>query len=42
MAFDLKSISRNNAALAPRVMLYGVEGVGKALWRHTHQSPSSS
>ena len=30
MAFDLKSISRNNAALAPRVMLYGVEGVGKS------------
>jgi len=30
MAFDLKSISRNEATLAPRVMLYGVEGIGKS------------
>ena len=30
MAFDLKSISRNDATLAPRIMLYGVEGIGKS------------
>lgn len=30
MAFDLKSISRNEATLAPRVMCYGVEGIGKS------------
>lgn len=29
MAFNLQSISRNNALKAPRVMVYGVEGVGK-------------
>ena len=30
MAFDLKSISKNDAQLAPRIMLYGVEGIGKS------------
>jgi len=30
MAFDLKSISKNDATLAPRIMLYGVEGIGKS------------
>lgn len=29
MAFDLKSIKKNEALAAPRVMLYGVEGIGK-------------
>lgn len=29
MAFNLKSVQRNSAAAAPRVMLYGVEGIGK-------------
>lgn len=29
MAFDLKSISKNHAAKAPRVLVYGVEGIGK-------------
>lgn len=30
MAFDLKSIRRNEALAAPRVMIYGVEGIGKS------------
>jgi hypothetical protein len=30
MAFDLKSIQRNEALAAPRVMIYGVEGIGKS------------
>jgi hypothetical protein len=29
MAFDLKSIKKNESIAAPRVMLYGVEGIGK-------------
>jgi hypothetical protein len=29
VAFDLKSISKNHAAKAPRVLVYGVEGIGK-------------
>lgn len=29
MAFDLKAISKNSALKAPRIMVYGVEGVGK-------------
>jgi hypothetical protein len=29
MAFDLNAISKNSALKAPRVMVYGVEGVGK-------------
>ena len=29
MAFDLKSIKRNESIAAPRVMVYGVEGIGK-------------
>lgn len=30
MAFDLKSISRNDTVSAPRLMVYGVEGIGKS------------
>ncbi|CAB4151911.1 AAA domain containing protein [uncultured Caudovirales phage] len=29
MAFNLKSIQKNTAFAAPRIMLYGVEGIGK-------------
>lgn len=29
MAFNLKSIQKNTAMAAPRLMLYGVEGIGK-------------
>jgi len=29
VAFDLKSIKKNESMAAPRVMLYGVEGIGK-------------
>lgn len=29
MSFDLKSIQKNTAIAAPRIMLYGVEGIGK-------------
>lgn len=29
MAFNLKSIQKNTALAAPRIMLYGVEGIGK-------------
>ena len=30
MAFDLKSIKKNTALSAPRVLVYGVEGIGKS------------
>ena len=30
MAFDLKSISRNDTISSPRLMVYGVEGIGKS------------
>lgn len=30
MAFDLKSIRKNDALSAPRIMVYGVEGIGKS------------
>jgi hypothetical protein len=30
MAFDLKSISRNDNTAPPRLMVYGVEGIGKS------------
>ena len=30
MAFDLKSIKKNEAISAPRMMVYGVEGIGKS------------
>lgn len=30
MAFDLKSIKKNEAISAPRIMVYGVEGIGKS------------
>lgn len=29
MAFNIKSIQKNTALAAPRIMLYGVEGIGK-------------
>ena len=31
MAFDLKSIKKNTAIAAPRIMVYGVEGIVKSL-----------
>ena len=30
MGFDLKSISRNDTMSAPRVLVYGIEGIGKS------------
>lgn len=30
MAFDLKSIKKNESLAAPRVLVYGVEGIGKS------------
>lgn len=30
MAFDLKSISRNDTMSSPRVLVYGIEGIGKS------------
>ena len=30
MVFDLKSIRKNDAMAAPRIMVYGVEGIGKS------------
>jgi hypothetical protein len=30
MAFDLKSIRKNDTMAAPRIMVYGVEGIGKS------------
>ena len=30
MSFDIKSISKNESISAPRVMIYGVEGIGKS------------
>jgi hypothetical protein len=30
MAFDLKSISRNDNTASPRVLVYGIEGIGKS------------
>ena len=30
MAFDLKSIRKNDAMAAPRLTVYGVEGIGKS------------
>jgi hypothetical protein len=30
MGFDLKSISRNETMLSPRVLVYGIEGIGKS------------
>ena len=32
MAFDLKSILKNTAISSPRVLLYGVEGIGKSMF----------
>ena len=39
MAFDLKSISRNVAISSPRLLLYGVEGVGKSTWAASCPKP---
>lgn len=39
MAFDLKSIKRNTAIKAPRVMLYGVEGIGKTTFAASAPKP---
>lgn len=39
MAFDLKSISKNVAISSPRVLLYGVEGVGKSTWAASCPKP---
>lgn len=30
MAFNLQSVRRNEALTAPRVLIYGVEGIGKS------------
>ncbi len=39
MAFDLKSIKKNNALAAPRVLVYGVEGIGKSTFAAGAPSP---
>lgn len=39
MAFDLKSIRKNEAVAAPRVMVYGVEGIGKSTFAAGAPSP---
>lgn len=39
MAFDLKSIRKNEALAAPRVMVYGVEGIGKSTFAASAPSP---
>jgi len=39
MAFDIKSIQKNTASAAPRVMLYGVEGIGKSTFAAGAPSP---
>lgn len=39
MAFDLKSIRKNEAVAAPRVMVYGVEGIGKSTFAANAPSP---
>jgi hypothetical protein len=39
MAFDLKSIKKNEDMAAPRVMLYGVEGIGKTTFAAGAPSP---
>lgn len=38
MAFNLKSIQKNTSIAAPRIMLYGVEGIGKTTF--ASQSPN--
>jgi hypothetical protein len=39
MAFNLQAISRNSATKAPRVMVYGVEGVGKTTFAAQAPNP---
>lgn len=39
MAFDLSSIRRNTALAAPRVLVYGVEGIGKSTFAAGAPSP---
>lgn len=39
MAFDLKSIRKNEALAAPRIMVYGVEGIGKSTFAAGSPSP---
>lgn len=39
MAFNLKSVRRNEAIAAPRVLLYGVEGIGKSTFAAGAPSP---
>ena len=39
MAFNLKSIQRNASIAAPRIMLYGVEGIGKTTFAAGAPSP---
>jgi hypothetical protein len=39
MAFDLKSIKKNTAIAAPRVTVYGVEGIGKSTFASAAPNP---
>jgi len=39
MAFNLKSIQKNTALSAPRIMLYGVEGIGKTTFASQAPNP---
>lgn len=39
MAFNLKSIKKNTALSAPRIMLYGVEGIGKTTFAANAPNP---
>ena len=39
MAFNLKSIKKNTAIQAPRIMLYGVEGIGKTTFAANAPNP---
>lgn len=39
MAFDLKSIKKNTAISAPRVCLFGVEGIGKSTFAAASPNP---
>ncbi len=39
MAFDLKSIKKNTAIAAPRVTVYGVEGIGKSTFAAAAPNP---
>jgi len=39
VAFNLKSIQKNTALAAPRIMLYGVEGIGKTTFASQAPNP---